>query len=128
MAKDFAYRGKKLEELKEMSLDDFAELLPARQRRSLEKGLTKQQKKLLKKIRNKEEEEEVRTHCRDMIILPEMIGHKVAIYDGNEFQYRTLEPEMIGHYLGEFTETREEVEHSAAGIGATRSTKFISVR
>lgn len=130
MAKEFSYRGKKLEELEKMDLKEFAELLPARKRRTIKRGLTNQQKKLLERIReqDKDSDDAIRTHCRNMIILPEMVDHKIAIYDGEEFKYRTIQPEMIGHYLGEFTQTREQVEHSAAGIGATRSTKFISVR
>jgi len=39
-----------------------------------------------------------------------------------------IEPEMIGHYLGEFAGTRKGVSHSAPGIGATRSSAALSVK
>ena len=124
--KEFTYRGKTLEELKKMSINEFKELLPARQRRSLKRGLTDQQKILLKKIRNKEKD--IETHCRDMIILPEMIGFMIKVHNGKEFVVAMMIEEMIGHYLGEFAMTRQKVEHSAPGIGATRSSTSLSVK
>jgi len=124
--KEFTYRGKTLDEIKNLSLNEFMELLPSRQRRSLKKGFTEQQRILLKKIRNKEKD--IETHCRNMIILPEMIGIIIKIYNGNSFNKILLEPEMVGHCLGEFALTRKKVAHSSPGIGATRSSASISVR
>ncbi len=124
--KEFTYKGKTLEELKKMSLTELAELLPARQRRNIKRGFTEQQKTLLKKIRvNKKITE---THCRDMIILPEMIGVTIKVHQGREFQILSVEPEMLGHCLGEFALTRKKVAHSAPGIGATRSSASLSVK
>lgn len=124
--KEFTYKGKTLEELKKMSINEFKELLPARQRRSLKRGFTDQQKRLLKRVRNKENN--IETHCRDMIILPEMIGFMVRVYNGKEFVAVGITEEMLGHYLGEFALTRQKVEHSAPGIGATRSSASLSVK
>ena len=127
MAKKFTYRGKTLEELVEMNLEEFAKLLPSRQRRNLKHGFTKQQKKLLETIRaNKGREKFIRTHVRDMIILPEMIGAKIGIHNGREFKPVIIEDAMVGHYLGEFSHTRGKVKHSAPGLGATRSSKFVA--
>ncbi len=127
--KIFTYRGYALEELQKMSLEELAELLSARQRRSLKRGLTEQQRKLLEKIRKyKGKNKIIRTHVRDMIILPEMVGSVIAVYNGKEFVKVRITPEMIGHYLGEFALTRKKVEHSAPGVGATRSSKFVSVK
>lgn len=124
--KEFTYKGKTLDELKKMSLTELAELLPARQRRNIKRGFTEQQKTLLKKIRvNKKITE---THCRDMIILPEMIGVTIKVHQGREFQILSVEPEMLGHCLGEFALTRKKVAHSAPGIGATRSSASLSVK
>ncbi|MBS3817191.1 MAG: 30S ribosomal protein S19 [Candidatus Thermoplasmatota archaeon] len=123
----FTYRGYTLEELKEMSLNEIKDILPARARRSLERGLNKEEKKLLEKI-EKKEKDVYRTHRREMIILPEFVGKKVAIHDGEKFQTLKIEPEMIGHYLGEFAMTRKDVEHSGPGIGATRSSKYIPLK
>tara|TARA_Y100000310_G_scaffold342247_1_gene444616 strand:- start:25746 stop:26129 length:384 start_codon:yes stop_codon:yes gene_type:complete len=124
--KEFSYRGKSLEELKSLSLNEIAMLLPARQRRSLKRGLTDQQKVLLKKIKNNEEN--VETHCRDMIILPEMVGKVIRVHSGKEFVPVTIVDEMIGHCLGEFALTRKRIAHSAPGIGATRSSAALSVK
>ncbi|MDY6777087.1 MAG: 30S ribosomal protein S19 [Candidatus Nanohaloarchaea archaeon] len=125
MANDFTYRGKTLDELQKMDMDEFAELLPARQRRSLERGLDDRQKKLLKKVR---QNDYVKTHARDMIIVPEMVGTTIAVHNGEEFVDVEVEERMIGHYLGEFTRNRQKVEHSAPGLGATRSSKYIPLK
>lgn len=124
--KEFVYRGRTLEELKKLTLTEFAELIPARQRRSLKRGLKDQQKILLKKIRAKEKN--IKTHCRDIIILPEMVDLTLQIYDGKSFIKVLIQPEMVGHYLGEFTYNRKRVTHSAPGIGATKSSAALSVK
>ncbi|MFH0868478.1 MAG: 30S ribosomal protein S19 [Candidatus Woesearchaeota archaeon] len=124
--KEFSYRGKTLDELKTLSLNELAELLPARQRRGLKRGLTEQQKILLKKL--KKNESNIETHCRDMIILPEMVGKTIKVYNGKSFLPVIIIEEMIGHSLGEFALTRSKVAHSAPGIGATRSSAALSVK
>ena len=124
--KEFNYRGKSMEELMKMSLNEISALFPARQRRSLKRGLTEQQKILLSKIRKNETN--IETHCRDMIILPEMAGKTIKVYNGKEFISVIIVDEMIGHCLGEFALTRKRVEHSAPGIGATRSSAALSVK
>ena len=133
MPQDFSYRGHSLEELEEMSLEDFADLLPARNRRTIRRGLTTRQKKLLERVKevNKKEnpqEEFIRTHCRDMVIVPEMAGLRFGVYDGEEFSTVEVEPRMIGHRLGEFALTRKKVEHSTPGIGATRSSLYVPLK
>lgn len=127
MAKKFTFKGKSIEELQKMNLDEFFKLLPTRQRRSYKRGWTEEQEKFLKQLRASDKKI-VRTHCRNMIIIPEMVGRKIAVYNGKEFTYLDVVPEMLGRFLGEFSLTRKNVKHSAAGIGATRSTKFISVK
>ena len=124
--KEFSYRGKTLEELKGLSMNELAALLPARQRRVLKRGLTEQQKILLKKI--KKNKGNIETQCRDMIILPEMIGKTIKVHRGKDFFPVIIIEEMIGHYLGEFALTRKRVEHSAPGIGATKSSAALSVK
>ena len=124
--KEFTYRGKTLEELKKLSINELASLLPARQRRTLKRDFTEQQKILLKKIRKNESN--IKTHCRDMVILPEMVGKTIKVYSGKEFIPVVIVDEMIGHCLGEFILTRKKVAHSAPGIGATRSSAALSVK
>jgi small subunit ribosomal protein S19 len=133
--KIFKYRGYTIEELKEMSLDEFIELLPARQRRSLKRGFLPRQQIVLDKMRklNKEGTKDgrpvvIRTHCRDMIVIPEMVGTTFGIYDGQNFVEVTIAPEMIGHYFGEYAPTRKRVQHGDPGMGATRSSMFVPLK
>jgi small subunit ribosomal protein S19 len=123
---EFTFRGKSLEDLKKLNIDEFALLVPARQRRTIQRGLSEGHKKLLHKVKTKDPN--IRTHLRDMIILPEMVGMKIAIHNGKEFTPVEITPEMLGHYFGEFVMTRKKVSHGAAGIGATRSSKFIPLK
>lgn len=126
MAKEFLFHGKKLEEIQKMSFSDFVKLLPARERRSLKRGLTEQEKILMENV--KKGETNIKTHCRDIIILPEMIGKRIKIHNGKEWVDVFMTMEMLGHRLGEFALTRRKVAHSAPGIGATRSSASLSVR
>jgi small subunit ribosomal protein S19 len=129
---EFTYRGHTLEELQAMDVDEVAELLPARQRRTIRRGLSGEHEKLLAKARGADPEETandpIRTHLRDTPILPSFVEKTFAVYDGQEFERVRVEPEMIGHYLGEFQLTRKSVEHGQAGIGATRSSKFVPLK
>lgn len=126
MAKEFTWRGKSEEGIKKLDIKQFSLLVPARQRRTLERGFTPFQKKLLKRL--EAGENNVKTHCRDMVILPMMLGRTLRIYNGKEYVSVLIAPDMVGHYLGEFAHTRKNVTHSAAGIGATRSSKAVSAR
>ena len=123
--REFTYRGKTIAELKQLSLKEFAELLPSRQRRVLHRGLSDGNKKLLEDIRK---HGNVKTHCRDMVIIPEMVGKTIKVYSGKEFVPVIIITEMLGHYLGEFVLTRKKVVHHAPGIGATKSSAALSVR
>lgn len=124
--KEFTFKGKTVDELKKMSLNEFAQLVTSRQRRTIKRGFTKQQKILLRKLRANEKN--IKTQCRDMIILPEMIGSTIKVYQGREFVPVAIEADKVGHCLGEFVLTRKRVAHSAPGIGATRSSASLSVK
>ena len=131
----FRYRGKTLKELMNMSMDELAELLPARARRSLKRGFTPAQRILLEKVieaRRKLDEEckeiVIKTHVRDMIVLPIMVGLTIAVHNGKEFVPVKIVPEMIGHRLGEFAPTTKIVKHGEPGLKATRSTLFIALK
>ncbi|MCK4613952.1 MAG: 30S ribosomal protein S19 [Thermoplasmata archaeon] len=124
--KIFMYRGYTLEELKEMPIEEFVGLLPARRRRSLERGFTTEQESFLRHLRKTDDV--VRTHRREMVIIPEMVGRTIAIHNGQEFHRITIIPEMIGHCLGEFTLTRKPVSHTGPGVGATKSSKFMPLK
>ncbi|HLC66241.1 MAG TPA: 30S ribosomal protein S19 [Candidatus Nanoarchaeia archaeon] len=123
--KEFSYRGKTLNELQQMSMEEFAVLVPARERRRLKRGFTDEQKTLL---RNLQRANEVKTHCREMVVIPQMVGKMIKVYNGKEFTMVQIVPEMLAHRLGEFAATRRKVAHSAPGIGATRSSASVSVK
>ncbi len=124
--KEFSYKGFTLEELKQKSMKELLEILPARARRSLRREMNHDQKILHNKLLS--EKSEVKTHVRDLIIIPQYVGKVVQVYNGNTYVRFDIKPEMIGHYLGEFSQTRKEVKHSGPGVGATRSSKFMPLK
>jgi small subunit ribosomal protein S19 len=134
MPKEFSYRGHSLNSLTGMSMDEFINLLPSRQRRSLQRGLTPEQRILLEKLREAKEAQKqgkdvsLKTHVRDLIILPEMVGAKIAVHNGKEFVAMEIRPEMISHYLGEFAITNKPVRHGTPGIGASRSSMYVPLK
>jgi small subunit ribosomal protein S19 len=123
--KEALFKGKKTDELKKMSLQELALILPSDSRRKIRK-LTDAEKKLLQKI--EKAKKPVKTHSRSMIILPSMIGKTVSVHDGHAYQPVMIIQEMIGHRLGEFALTRRRVTHNAPGIGATKSSSSLSVK
>lgn len=126
--REFAFRGQSLPRLKEMSLPELAQVLPSRARRSIRRGFTVEVQRFMERMRETAPEKVVRTHCRDALVLPEHVGRRVAIHNGREFKEIELRPEMIGHYLGEFSLTRRFEKHSGPGVGATRSSKFMPLK
>ncbi|MDD1717492.1 MAG: 30S ribosomal protein S19 [Methanoregulaceae archaeon] len=123
---EFTYRGLRLEELTKMSMTELTPLMPARARRKVVRGLTRGEETLVGKVRSGDEK--IRTHLRDMIVLPEMVGRSIDVYNGKEFVKVEIQPESLFHYLGEFALTRKKVAHGSAGIGATRSSKYVPLK
>jgi len=123
---EFTYRGYKIDELKAMGISELLPLMPARARRKIVRGFSRGEETLLQKIRGGDEK--VRTHLRDMIVMPEMIGKTIEIYTGKEFLRVEFQPESVFHYLGEFALTRKRVTHGSAGIGATRGSKYVPLK
>ena len=123
---EFTYRGYKIDELKAMGMSELLPLMPARARRKVTRGLSRGEETLLAKIRGGDEK--VRTHVRDMIVMPAMIGKTIEIYNGKEFMKVEFQPESVFHYLGEFALTRHRVTHGSAGIGATRGSKYVPLK
>jgi small subunit ribosomal protein S19 len=126
MAKVFTWQGKTEEELKQLDMAEFMSFVPTRARRSLKRGLTDAQKILMNNI--EAGGKNIKTHCRDMIIVPVMLGMTIHVYTGKAYTPVLITAEMLGHYLGEFAHTRKMVTHSSAGVGATRSSKAVSAR
>ncbi len=123
---EFTYRGLTMAELKKLDLNKVAELLPARQRRKIKREFGEEHQKLIDAV--KAGEMKIKTHLRDMIILPDMIGVTFEIHTGKEWKAVETTPEMVGHYLGEFALTRHGVAHGSAGIGATRGSKYVPLK
>ena len=124
--KEFTYRGYTLDQLQEMTLEELMPLFPSRVRRTLKRGLSEENTKFLNRL--KTTDRALRTHRRDMVILPEMVGKKIAIYNGKEYREVEMKPEMIGTYLGEYAMTRVFGVHSGPGVGATRSSKYMPLK
>ena len=131
MPKEFRYRGRSLDELNAMSTEALLELLPSRARRSLNRGVSEEKRKLLEDARAKRDgklEGEIKTHARDMIILPTMVGLTIGVHNGREFVMLEVKPEMIGRYLGEYVITNKKVVHGTPGIGASRSSLYVPLK
>ncbi|VVB51905.1 30S ribosomal protein S19 [uncultured archaeon] len=133
--KEFTYRGKTIEELKQLPQEEMVALLPSRVRRNFKRGLNAQSKKFLSEVKKAAKNPVeggkpvvIKTHCRDFPVLPAMVGLTIGVYSGKEFINVEINPEMIGHYLGEFSITCKQVKHSAPGIGATRSSMFVPLK
>ncbi|WMW25817.1 30S ribosomal protein S19 [Methanolobus sediminis] len=123
---EYTYRGKTVAELQALDVDEFIGMLPARERRTLKRGYTEGRKSLVQQL--KDGKDNLRTHYRDIIIFPDMVSKTVEVYNGKSFVAFEIQPEMIGHRFGEFAPTRSRVSHGSAGVGATRSSKFVPLK
>lgn len=122
-SKEILYRGKPLEHLKTLSIRECAQYLPARSRRSVLRNFQMIEKFIQRCEKNAAEKKKIRTHVRDIVIVPRMVGMAISIYNGKSYKDVTITANMIGHRLWEFSLTRGKVVHGAAGIGATKSSK-----
>merc|ERR1719421_368470 len=118
----YSYRGIDLDKLLDVSNQDLMELFKARQRRKFSRGIKRKPITLLKKLRKAKKETAygekpvpVKTHLRNMVIVPEMIGSMVGVYNEKQFINVEIKPDMIGHYLAEFSITYKPIRHGRAG-------------
>ena len=79
-----------------------------------------------KKCPQGEKPKAVKTHLRDAIIMPEMVGSIAAVYSGKYWNEVEIRADMIGDYLAEYSMTYKPVRHGKVGHGATRGSKFVS--
>jgi len=126
--RQFMYRGRTIEELKELDTREFAKLLPSRERRSVLRNFDVIEKFIKKCEKKKKQKKPILTHKRELIIVPKMINSIVKVYDGQNYIQVKILPEMLGHRLGEFAVSRKRVQHGSPGIGATRSSAALSVK
>ena len=128
----FTFRGIELDQLLDLTNDELMDLVCCRARRRMSRGLKRKPMALIKRLRQAKKEAPpgekprgVKTHLRNMIIVPEMIGSIVGIYNGKMFCGVEMKPEMVGMYLGEFAITYKPVRHGRPGVSAAHQTRFI---
>jgi len=126
--KEFTFRGKAIEELKRLDTREFAKFLKSRQRRAVLRQFDKIEQFVIRCEKEQKKGKQIRTHLRDLVIVPRMVDLIINIHNGKSFVPVKIIPEMLGHRLGEFSVTRGKVQHGAPGIGATRSSAALSVK
>jgi len=128
MVKEFTYHGLSKEELANIPNEKLLKLFTARARRSLTRGINDDKRKLMEEMKDKNNKNPIKTHLRDVIILPYMVGVTVHIFSGKEFVPITITLQMVGHYLGEYVITNKRVNHGAPGVGASRSSLYVPLK
>ena len=128
MVKEFTYHGLSKEELDNIPNEKLFKLFTARVRRSLTRGINDDKRKLMEEMKDKNNKNPIKTHLRDVIILPYMIGKTVHVFSGKEFVPVTITVQMVGHYLGEYVITNKRVNHGAPGVGASRSSLYVPLK
>jgi small subunit ribosomal protein S19 len=124
--KEFTYRGKNIEELKAMDTREFAKLLPSKPRRFVLRNFQEIEKFVSRCKMKQEKKKKIKTHSRNIVIVPQLVGMNISVYNGREFIPIEIVGEMLGHVLGEFSLTRAKIAHSKAGVGATKGSKHKS--
>ncbi len=122
--KEFTYRGKTIDELKKLDVREFSKYIKSKPRRSVLRQFQQIENFINRAKIKTERNKQIRTHQREIIIVPEMVGMKISIHDGRTFVPTIITGEMLGHRLGEFAMTRSRVKHGKSGIGATKGSKF----
>ncbi|HLC86959.1 MAG TPA: ribosomal protein S19 family protein [Candidatus Nanoarchaeia archaeon] len=121
--KEFVYRGKIIDELKQINIREFAKLTTSRQRRAILRNF-QEIENFVNRCKSKiNKNKKIRTHKRTIIIVPEMIGMNIQVYNGNKFIPVQIIGEMLGHRLGEFAPSRGRITHSKSGVGSTKGSK-----
>ena len=128
MVKEFTYHGLTKEELANIPNEKLFKLFSARIRRSLTRGINDDKRKLMEEMKDRKNKNPIKTHLRDLIILPYMVGVTVHIFSGKEFVPVTITLQMVGHYLGEYVITNKRVNHGAPGVGASRSSLYVPLK
>ncbi len=123
--KDLFYRGVKIEELKALDVRESAKYLPSRSRRSVLRNFDVIERFIKRCEASLSQNKKIKTQLRDIVIVPKLVGFTIGVYNGRVFNDIIITHEMIGHRLGEFSFTRQKVNHSAAGIGATKSSRAL---
>jgi small subunit ribosomal protein S19 len=124
--KQFTYRGKTIEELKDLNAREFAKYLPSRNRRTVLRQFQKIEDFVNKAKERNSKGKKIKTHGRDLVVVPPLVGMTLHIYNGKEFVPVSISAEMLGHKFGEFAPSRGRISHGKAGVGATKGSKHKS--
>ena len=121
--KIFKYRGKTLEELKTLDIREFSKLLKSRTRRMVLRQFNEINEFVNRSKVKIERKKTIKTHDRNLVVVPQMVGMRIHVYNGHAFITVDIIGEMLGHRFGEFSLTRGKVKHGTAGIGSTKGSK-----
>lgn len=122
-SKELKYRGHSLDDLKKMDVRESAKFMPSRSRRTILRNFDTIEKFLKRCEKKLSKNKKIKTHKREIVIVPKMVGMTIGVYNGKTYINVQITPDMIGHRLGEFSLSRTRVNHGSAGIGATKSSR-----
>ena len=126
---EYKFRGKSVDELKKMTIEELAKLANADFRRVAKRGFSQEEKEFLSNMKRKSvKSKAIKTHMREMFILPEFVGQTIHVHNGKEFVPLEIKPSMVFHRLGEFALTTKQVKHGSPGMKATRSSGFVPIK
>merc|ERR1712154_210189 len=107
--KKFSYRGVELDKLLDLSIEEFTNMTNSRHRRAFRRGIKKRHQTLIAKMRKAKKNATgmdkpapVKTHCRNVTVLPDMVGNIIGVYNGKMMLGIEVKPEMVGTYFGEY--------------------------
>lgn len=129
------YKGLSVEEIMKLDIKSVGKYTCSRVARKIRRGLPDKQLHLLEKVRKVRDFNKtaakpkiIKTHLRDMVVMPEMVGMTISCYNGKQFIPIECKHNMLGMYLGEFAQTYKMVKHGKAGVGATRGSSSVSLK
>ena len=123
--KQFFFKGKTVEELRSLDVREFAKYLRSTPRRYLLRNFQNVETFLSRSREKNSNKKPIKTHDRELVVVPEMVGWRIHVHKGNAFEQVDIVGEMLGHKLGEFALTRKKVNHTKAGVGSTKGKKAI---
>ena len=121
--KEFKFKGKSMEELQALDTREFAKFVGSRERRTILRQFREIEDFVSRANRKLGKNKTIKTHQRDLVVVPKMLGMKIQIYNGKEFVAMEVTGEMFGHKFGEFAPTRGRIKHGSAGVGATKGSR-----
>ena len=121
--KELTFKGKTADELQSLDVREFAKMVPSRNRRNILRNFQKLENFISRAKEKQSKNKKIKTHNRSLVVVPQMVGMQIQIYNGKSFVPVEIEGEMLGHKLGEFAPTRARIMHSKSGVGATKGSK-----